>query len=302
MEYIIGVDGGATKTEAVAYRLDDTAIGRGVSGFGNLFLDFDKAAENVITAIEQCICSIKHTDDDKRCLCIYLGLAGIDVEDNKAKIKKLIKEKFRCDVHGYHDSHLAHVAVHKGKDGIIVISGTGSVAYGVYSQRKEKSGGWGHIIGDEGSGYNIAIAAFKKMTLEADKGIAPSELTKNIMDKMNIKNVNEIVKLTYSYSKSEIAAFAPTVVKFAEAYDKNAVEILAQAGRDLAEMTIRLYNKLKIKKPVNIGVSGSVLFKVDMVRNELISCLEKNLKAITIINENISATKGACYLHRKLSE
>jgi N-acetylglucosamine kinase-like BadF-type ATPase len=300
MEYIIGVDGGATKTEAVAYSLDDTAIGRGLSGFGNLFLDFNKAAENIIAAIEQCINSIKQLDNDKRCLCIYLGLAGIDVEDNKEKIQSLIKEKFNCEVRGYHDSYLAHVAIHKGKDGIIIISGTGSVGYGVYKGRKEKCGGWGHIIGDEGSGYCIAIAAFIKMALEADTGMAQSELSENIMDKMNIKNVNDIVELTYSYSKSEIAAFAPIVVKLADVSEKNAVDILKQAGQNLAEMAIRLYGKLKINEPINIGIGGSILFKADIVRNEFISCLEKKLKQIFIINENISATKGACYLHRNL--
>ncbi len=299
MDYIIGVDGGATKTEAVAYNLYDNELGRACTGFGNLFLDFDKSAQNVINAIKQCIDSIELPQSDKNCQCIYLGLAGIDIGNNKEKIQNLVKEKFGCDAVGYHDSYLAHVAVHKGDDGIIIISGTGSVGYGIFKGRSAKAGGWGHIIGDEGSGYDIAVSAFKRIAYEYDCQLAPSELTKNIINKMNIKDVNEIVKLTYTYSKAEIASFAPIVARLAVQSDINSINILKTAGQHLAAMTARLYNKLKIDEHINIGISGSILLKTDIVKEEFIKCLNNDLNNISIINEIISAPKGACYLHRK---
>ena len=302
MDYIIGVDGGATKTEAVAYELCDNELSRAYCGFGNLFLDFDKAAQNVINAIKQCIDSIKHPENEKNCLCIYLGLAGIDIGNNKEEIQNLVKEKFACDARGYHDSYLAYVAIHKGGDGIIVISGTGSVSFGTFKGRYAKTGGWGHIIGDEGSGYDIAVSAFKRIAYEADCQLAPSELTNNIISKMNIKDVNEIIKHTYTYSKAEIASFAPIVASLANQSDINSIKILKTAGQNLAAMTARLYNKLKIDEHIDIGISGSILLKTDIVKEEFIKCLKNDLKNITIIHENISAAKGACYLHKQITE
>ncbi|NTV79062.1 MAG: ATPase, partial [Clostridiales bacterium] len=75
-----------------------------------------------------------------------------------------------------------------------------------------------------------------------------------------------------------------------------------QAGNDLAIMTERVYNKLGINESINIGVNGSILCKVDIVREEFRSCLERDLESVNIITEDISATKGACYLHRKRIE
>ena len=300
MKYIIGVDGGATKTEAVAYSLEDQEIGQGYSGFGNLLLGFDKAVKNIINAIQQCINDLNEKDRQGECLCIYLGIAGIEVSDNIEKVETLLKEEFHCKAQGLHDSELAHAAILKGEDGIITISGTGSVSYGSYKGKQARTGGWGHILGDEGSGYAIALAAFKRMTIEEDSGWVRSELTQTILSKLNSDQVNDIREFIYSASKGEIAAFAPIVAELAKAVEINSVNILKQAGKDLAIMTERVYNKLGINESINIGVSGSILSKVDIVRGEFRSCLERDLESVNIIADDISATKGACYLHRRI--
>ena len=302
MKYIIGVDGGATKTKAIAYSLEDQEIGQGYSGFGNLSIDFDKAVKNIINAVQQCINSLKEQERQGECLCIYLGIAGIEDSDNVEKVEALLKEKFHCKVQAGHDSELAHAAIFKGEDGIITISGTGSVSYGLYKGKRARTGGWGHILGDEGSGYAIALAAFKKMTLEEDLGWVRSELTQAIMRKLNTDKVSDIREFIYSASKGEIAAFAPIVAELAKTAEINSVNILKQAGKDLAVMTERLYKKLGIHESINIGVGGSILSEVDIVREEFRSCLERDLESVNIIADDIPATKGACYLHRRIIE
>ncbi len=302
MKYIIGVDGGATKTEAVAYSLEDQELGSGYSGFGNLLLNFDEATKNIMNAIQQCINSLKEQKRQGECLGIYLGIAGIEVSDNIEKVETLLKEEFYCKVQGFHDSQLAHAAILKGEDGIITLSGTGSVSYGLYKGKMARTGGWGHILGDEGSGYAIALAAFKRMTLEEDSGWVRSELTQMIMSKLNADQVNDIKEFIYSASKGEIAAFASIVVELAKAAEINSVNILKQAGKELAIMTERLYKKLGINEFINIGVSGSILSKVDIVREEFRSCLERDLDSVNLIADDISATRGACYLHRRIIE
>jgi len=139
MKYIIGVDGGATKTKAAAYSLADQELGQGYAGFGNLSLDFDQAVKNIIDAIQQCINNVKEQDRPAECWGIYLGIAGIEDSDNVEKVETLLKEEFHCKVHAGHDSELAHAAVFKGEDGIITISGTGSVSYGLYKGKQART-------------------------------------------------------------------------------------------------------------------------------------------------------------------
>jgi len=303
MKYIIGVDGGGTKTESVAYNLDDKEIGKGRSGFGNLLLDFNGAVKNIIESIEKCINSILENGGSEECLCIYLGIAGIEVSNNIEKIETLLKEKFCCKVKGFHDSELAHAAILKGEDGIITISGTGSVSYGLYKGKNNRAGGWGHILGDDGSGYNIALEAFKRMTVEEDLGLVRSELTRAILHKLNSDNINDIKGFIYSASKGEIAAYALLVGELAKASEINSLNILKQAGKELAVLTERLYKKLEINESINIAVSGSILSKVEIVNEEFKSCLKRYSKSFNIIEtEDISPTKGACYLHRRIME
>jgi N-acetylglucosamine kinase-like BadF-type ATPase len=228
-----------------------------------------------------------------------VGIAGIEVGGNRENVKTLLEKKFKCKVEVYHDSELAHDDVLKGEDGIIVIAGTGAVSYGLNKGKSATTGGWGHTLGDEGSGYHIALEAFKRMTLEEDSGWVRSELTRAIMRKLNLHQVNDIKEFIYSSNKGEIAAYAPVVVKLAEASDTNAIDILKQAGKELAIMTERLYKKLEINDAINIGVKGGILIKVDIVREEFRSYLEKDLGSVNIVVEDISSTKGACYLHRK---
>lgn len=299
MKYIIGVDGGGTKTIAVAYNLEDQEIGKGYSGFGNLVLGFDEAVGNIINAIKQCMNSLSEQGIQGECLCIYLGIAGIGVSSNTEKTEILLEEKFLCKVKGFNDSLLAHAAILKGKDGIVTISGTGSVSYGLYKGKNYTTGGWGHILGDEGSGYYIGLEAFKRMTLEEDLGLVRSKLTNTIMTKLNLDDVNGIKKFIYSASKAEIASYTPIVVELAKTSEINSIIILKQAGKDLYFMTKRLYNKLGINESIDIGVSGSILKKVDIVRDEFRNCLERDLGSVNIISEDVPATKGACYLYRK---
>jgi N-acetylglucosamine kinase-like BadF-type ATPase len=300
VKYIVGVDGGGTKTEAVAYSLDGKVLGRGVAGFGNIILEFEEALYNINKAIDKCIKEVDVIEDNNKCVYMFLGIAGVESGNNIEKVEKILHKKYGVSIKVTNDADIAHAALLKGEDGILTISGTGSISYGIYNGKKGRTGGWGHILGDEGSGYYIAMQAFKNITLEDDCNLPISPLSKTIMKKLNINEPNDIKGFIYSSNKAQIAAFVPLVAAMANKNDKESIAILKNAGKELAVNTERLYRKLNISGQIKIGIKGSILTEIKIVREEFENYLKTNLETVVIVNEKVSPTKGAYYLARNL--
>lgn len=302
MDYIIGVDGGGTKTEAIAYNLEGEELGRAYAGFGNLLLSFQEAYKNIEMSLIDCINRVEADYADSKCVFIYLGLAGIEAGNVKQKLKKALQEQFKIQVEAVNDAEIALAALLKGEDGILTISGTGSISYGLHNGKMERTGGWGHLLGDEGSGYYIAIQGFKTMIMEEDLDLPYSSLTKAFMNKLGINKVSDIKEFIYSSNKGDIAAFVPIIVEQAECGDERAKEILLQAGRDLGLTTYSLYKKLNFNGAVAVGIKGSILTKVQLVRKTFEQALKDNISEINIVEEDVSPAKGAFYLAKRLLE
>ncbi len=103
MIYIIGVDGGGTKTEAVAYDLNGNSLSRSISGYGNILINEEKALNNIKESIEKCTKSLNKSE----CVYIYAGIAGSTAGNGKEIIKKYIQDKFKCNVIVVNDADLA---------------------------------------------------------------------------------------------------------------------------------------------------------------------------------------------------
>lgn len=298
MDYIIGVDAGGTKTEAAAYNLKDEKIAESATGPGNPAVDFVLAEKNILLAVTQCLNRMKEQGIGGKCQGIYMGIAGIEVKDNKNQLEQRIGHAFNCQVVGVHDSELAHAAIFNGKDGIITISGTGSVCYGRYGEQILKTGGWGHVLGDEGSGYWISLEALKAMTLEQDAGMNISALSMKMMTYLGVQSIAGMKDFVHTSGKYEIAKAASAVVQSAQDGDWEALKILDRAAWELTVMTERLYRRLDVSEPIAIGFGGGILLNVKQVRKPFQAYLVSRLDSIEIRNETVPPTKGACHLHR----
>ena len=291
MRYIIGVDGGGTKTEAVAYDAKGKVLAVGCSGHGNLLVDKEKGIAHILDAIKQCLQPL----GKEQCVSLYLGIAGIDSGLHQEALEKEL-QKWGIPYSIMNDVKLAHVALLKGKDGILTISGTGAVSYGVKGDRAAMSGGWGHLLADEGSGYWLVIESFKKMIHDYDRGMQLSNLSLALLNALAIDAVSAIKTFIYASTKGEIAALVPIIVKEAEMGNEEAKKILTEAGIHLATMTVRLYRKMQLESDVCIGIKGSILTQIADVRDAFIKTIYSEIKNAHIINEDISATLGGYYL------
>ena len=294
MEYVIGVDGGGTKTESVAYDLYGNILGTSLTGFGNMVNDKEQAIENVILGIKELLDRFGKNGLKR----LYLGLAGSEVGDNSKIIHDEIKVKFEIDSVVMNDGDLALKALLKGEDGILVIAGTGSTAFGVKGDKQARCGGWGQLLGDEGSAYKISIEAYKQMIFESDFGLELSKLSRNILNQLGIESVDDIVGIIYSSTKDEIANIASLVSDAAEEGNEVAINILKSEGIAIAKAAERIFNKLKFDK-CSIGLVGSTIKKSIILREAFETYLNEIINIIEFVDVEESPAKGAYYLYLK---
>lgn len=294
MMYVIGVDGGGTKTEAVAYNLNEDIIKSSLTGYGNLLNGKDEALKNIINSITE-ITEELGTENLKG---IYLGIAGSEVGENSQIIKAAVEAKFDTEIVVMNDSELALKALLRGEDGILTIAGTGSIAFGINGENQWKAGGWGHLLGDEGSAYKISIEGLKNMIFENDNNLPLGSLSKEILKFLNIDSVDDIVGFVYSRAKDEIAKIAQVVSIVAEEGDEIAKSILVKEGTDLGKSTEQVFKRLKFEK-CSIGLVGGVIKKSKIFRDAFEAHLDKTIDVKSFIDDKVSPAKGAYYIFRK---
>jgi N-acetylglucosamine kinase-like BadF-type ATPase len=291
MDYIIGIDGGGTKTEAVAYSLDGQELATSKSGYGNLLINYKTA----LTHIDKCIIGCKTALADHTCKGISLGLAGSKVL-SKEEVKKYFYNRYQVKIGLYDDAMIAHEALLHGKDGILTIAGTGAVSIGKKDGVYEYGGGWGHLLGDEGSGYWIGLQALILLTKEHDQNRPYSSLSQTILQYLKADTIHDIKKIVYSSPKSEVASLTPLVVNQARNHKREASGILHQAGKNLANMTLQLYKKQQFEGGCLLACKGSILTEVPEVFNGYKKACEREIKHTQWAMQQISSAKGAYQL------
>ncbi len=204
------------------------------------------------------------------CICICTGTAGARENRDREDIKKNLKLLTGTKVVATTDAMTALAGSFDGNDGIILISGTGSVLYGLSENKVYRVGGWGRIIGDEGSGYWIGKKALNAVAREYDekkvKGI-PSKLSENLKNDFGITSSN-INSLIFN-EKISIQSIAPTVLTSAEDGCRVSKKIVNEAVDGLI-WHIRTFISLSgRKKPINIAFTGSIIENQNILSKKL---------------------------------
>jgi len=246
--YFVGVDGGATKTLAILSDDSGKILGWGLAGPSNYH---HVGLEGAMSAIKESVKKAMSMANVEHINVICCGLAGADTK----KDQKILHEGL-CSL-GLaeknilvHDAVIALMGATAGKPGIIIIAGTGSVASGM-NERGEyaRAGGWGPILGDEGSAYYIAREGLAAVLRSYDGREEETMLTSEFLRAMGITEVEDIINKVYveKVGVEYIAGLAPIVTKCAQAGDKVALRIVNNAARELAKLAIALINKLNMK-------------------------------------------------------
>ncbi|WP_088042709.1 N-acetylglucosamine kinase [Bacillus sp. EAC] len=295
MQYIISVDGGGTKTEAIAYDLEGNVISQGYSGYSNLLINEKEGINHIIEAIENCLLPLSK----ENCLFLFLGLAGYGGIKDINPLESALNESFRIPFKIVNDARLAHAALLNGKSGVLTIAGTGSVCIGLDQEKIVTTGGWGHLIGDEGSGYWICMEIFKNITQEFDENIQLSYLSQKLIEKLQLNEVDELKQYIYHNPKSVIASHVPFIVEMAGMGDLIALDVLERAGKLLAKTTLQAIKKLKLQGAPRVAIKGSILQHIQIVQNSFVHSIREQYPSVKFYTDHISSTYGGYLLAMK---
>ncbi len=251
MSFVIGVDGGGTKTLALVSDLKGHILGFGHSGPSNYHIvGIENAKKSIREAVERALVDSGYDPRSKARVACY-GLAGLDSPRDFQIVHPHLEALGLAEkVVMAHDSHIALMGATAGKPGVIVIAGTGSVAAGIDEKgRYVRSGGWGPVIGDEGSAYFIGREAIVAALRYYDGRGPETRLLEAIKAELGLKAVEDIIGVIYgrTIAFSRIASIAPLVSRLAKEGDKIAADILVRAGKELATLAVAIIRRLRFE-------------------------------------------------------
>lgn len=297
MCYVIGIDGGGTKTALKLADKNENIVLTMEGGPCNINSMGKEAVLNMLKELlNDALKKAQLSLEDIEAICI--GTAGVDRPSDKAIMEEIIRSAgFKGKTIITNDAVTALYGGVGGAEGVILISGTGSICYGRNTNGETKrAGGWGHIIGDEGSGYYIGISAINRIAKAFD-GIEESTLmTDLILNHLKLKNATELIDYVYrsGAGKSEIASLAKLVDEAYKQGDIAAEEILEKAAYELFLISKAVLDGLNLNnKKTVLAVNGSVIEKNQRVASEFKRLMSKNYPLVEVVNMKNDAAYGA---------
>ena len=308
-EYVLGFDCGGTKTGVRLASLAEVPVteeefsvgGMNVNSFGR-----EEVLEHLVSAYEQI-----GAERLSKVRAICYGAAGISnpltrevflegtrrsyvlmgLDPRKAPLPLLIG-----------DHQAALYGAHGGKDGMILIAGTGSICCGHAREGGEdgpmleaRCGGYGHLIDDGGSGYALGRDVLSLMVRAEDGRIPPTAMRRPVFEQLGIDSVQELIRFVYdpSTGKKDIAALAPALETGLAAGAKAALEVLEKEAGELAELVVPVARSLKLEEGY-LTFCGSVLLKSSRMAEAVRKQLSERLPGVKTVPARYDAAFGAC--------
>jgi N-acetylglucosamine kinase-like BadF-type ATPase len=275
--HVLGIDAGATKTVCYLAGEDGAVLGEGRGGGANLLAEGETGVERVLAAVMD----EARSGRDGEVAAICLGMAGVDRERDGTVLRGIMRRlgaKARTLV--VNDALLALVAGAGEAPGIVVVSGTGSIAYGRNARdRAARAGGWGHILADEGSGYWIGRRALQAVARAADERGPATLLSARVFAHFGVSRLSELLYEVYErpLRHSALARLAHTVQEARDEGDEVATRILEQAAHELVTAARSVALRLSMQDDAfDFVLAGGVFQAVPWLADEL----ERRLVAV----------------------
>lgn len=283
MTVYVGVDAGGTKTRLAAFDTEGKLISEAVVGTVHpLQVSPEEAAASLKNGLQQ----LKLTDPDIR---ILAGMAGYGKD---ARLREAIEKSAAEAFAGLQyvlmsDAELALHSAFNGKDGILLIAGTGSIAFGKKGDEILRCGGWGSALGDEGSAWWVGKQLLNTYTRQADGRDPETVLKPTVEMHFDLQNPYDLIS-KMPKDRTQTAALAKLVSDLSEMKDPAAGKIFDLAALQLAELCNSL--GAKYDRNVEIAQIGGLWKAGEAIQKPFKAALNENL---SVKEESVDPARGA---------
>ena len=259
---LLGIDGGGSKTRALLADHAGAVLATGVAGSSNYqVVGFDTATGALRAAVAD---AFQHAGRNPATpiAAACFGLAGVGRPADRELFRRWLSSTGIAQhsaVVG--DMELVLAAGTPDGYGVALISGTGSICYGAAPDgRSARAGGWGYLLGDEGSGYAIALAALRLATQTADGRAAAHAVLQTVLEHWRLVEPDALVPYIYrpEVTRAEIAKLAQPIMELAQTGDRDAQGIVNAAAGELARLVTTVARRLDLASPP-LALAGGLL-------------------------------------------
>ncbi|MCB2381858.1 ATPase [Shewanella sp. SR1] len=251
-QLFIGVDGGGSKCRATIYCADGTVLGTGVAGRANPLHGLIQTFESIEASTRLALLDAGMNESGSHLLVAGLGLAGVNVPRLYQDVINW-QHPFAA-MYVTTDLHTACIGAHRGADGAVIITGTGSCGYAHVGDTSLSIGGYGFALGDKGSGAWLGLKAAEHVLLALDGFVVPTRLTDMLLSYFNVTDALGIVENLAGKSSSCYAALARSVLDCANEGDAVATAIVQEGADYISDMARKLFSL----NPVRFSMIGGL--------------------------------------------
>jgi len=301
--YVLGIDGGGTKTRACLMTVSGEIVGIGTAGASSVdTVGIDITRNSILEALK-----VATNGNTYRIIGAYAGLGGVETESHKTSVEDIIRSIDLCTNKKFvicdHDSRVAHAGSLGGAEGINIIIGTGNIAYGRGKDGQDwRAGGYGYIEGDSGSSYDLGIQAIRTMVRSFDGRLEKTNFSEAVFEALGLSEVSDITTLLYTtgMSRTEIANLAPLVTQYANCGDRLAVDIVHKATNELRDLVRAVLENLVFSgEQVPLTITGSLGNSTGLFRDLMKTKIEMVSDRIIICKNQFEPVIGAALLSLK---
>lgn len=281
--FLIGVDGGGTKTKVRIETAAGELLGESTTGPGNIKTSVYQSWESIKQGIHKIIAplgiELNHPENEFHAA---MGMAGVEVAT--------AREQFLTVPHPFKnlllasDAHVACLGAHGGKDGCIIIIGTGVNGYQIEGDQHVQVAGWGFPHSDEGGGAWLGMEVARLTFKYLDGRLAPSPLLEAVFSHFSC-NKQRITTWANQAQPANFGELAPLVIQFSLMQDPHALALMSQAGAEITVVGDTLLQRQQQKAPLPCVLLGGIA-------PHLLTYLGANLKA-RLVSRQLSPPEGA---------
>lgn len=302
MKYLIGIDGGGTHSRLLAVDLSGREVGFSLGKSTNVESNpLSVVKQNFMMLLKDFLGAFGRTIDD--CVALCFGTAGVDTESTRRMIESMLDSfQLSCPVKVVNDAVIALFADTRGKPGIMLISGTGSIGYGINRElRTWRVGGFGYLVGDEASAYWVARKGIAAALHAYDRSGPDTIMINDFCKTLHLNEFDEIVDYIYQKNKSDLARLNHVVVNAHQNGDPVATQIMHEALDWLCVTVSTIVRELSMDDaPYPLLLGGGFLTNNKWMRRSLIECVKERHPNLIIDSQKTKAEWGAVYMAANL--